>query len=69
MNWDNICMIENDCECLFENDWFYDCDKIVGDMIVDGNRVNDEDMHVAELNEVYINSKYIKYVMMGGDQV
>ena len=27
----NVCMIENDCECLFENDlfgndWFYDCD-------------------------------------------
>ena len=67
-------MIKNDCECLFENDmlgnnWFYDCDKIAGHMIVDGNKVYDEDVHVTELNEVYVNNKYIKYEMMGGDQV
>ena len=48
-----MCKIENDCECLFENYRFYDCNKIAGDMIVDENRVYDEDMHVAELKEVF----------------
>ena len=69
-----MCVIENDCECLYEidlfkNDWYYNCDKSLFDVMPDVNTMNSNDNDTAELNDFIIINLFIKFDVIGGDQV
>ena len=58
-------MIENDCECLYEmylfkNDWYYNCDRGLFDVMPDLNAMNGDDIEIAELNNFIMINKLNK---------
>ena len=51
----------------FKNDWYYNYDKSLFDVIPDVNAMNGHDNEIAEFNDFIMINKFIKYDILGGD--